>query len=318
MKKIILIKCLIVLNCLNAIAQEPSEYLKINFKDATGSEDSVIVGFYDDTCYYNSCEAIVSLGIDTAFGEIQMVSIPPSTFSARVILDSGVVGDSPSDVLLYNTYLKKDIRYGDFVCGQGDYFNIYPHSFDIKFYNAVYPVISNISIYRNGFISNIPNIYSDSLETAGCFCDYFDTPSTIYNHDMNGWCRSIIDTNGSEIYNSGMYDINYNPGLFDTICCENIMYYSININFMYINIDLINKNNLIIYPNITNSYIYIKGTNKYKIERIIIYNIYGYIISDMNYNKKEINVRYLIPGIYFINLLDKQNNIIYKSKFIKL
>ncbi|MCH8903037.1 MAG: T9SS type A sorting domain-containing protein [Bacteroidetes bacterium] len=278
----------------------PSEYLTIAFEDSTGAKDTVIVGHYDDSCYLSACQAIVSPGVDSAFGEVNLSPTPPSSFTARV--ESKISDGSP-----YDTYMKKDIRYNDFRCLYTSYnFKNDPLFYSIRFYNATYPIIASISIYRDSI--NLPD-----TANKGCFSHY-DIPSS-------RWTRLVYDTLGTVTYGSGWYDAIKKPGLIDTICCSDIDYYKIYFLYMWLGIEEVKKEapKLTVFPNPTSNFLSVNFSSSPSSFEFVLYNMLGQLVKtgSVEYSSTaQIDVADVNPGLHLLQISTEHQTVHYHKLII--
>ena len=77
----------------------------------------------------------------------------------------------------------------------------------------------------------------------------------------------------------------------------------------------LNDNNLLIYPNPTNSFLNIKSNNDTVVEKIVITDLTGKKILEQTQNTNQINVQNLAHGIYMLEATI--NDITITRKFIK-
>jgi hypothetical protein len=67
------------------------------------------------------------------------------------------------------------------------------------------------------------------------------------------------------------------------------------------------KTRILLYPNPTNNWVYIKG-NISKLESIKLFSISGQYISELKINKNKVNLENLPSGLYFVKLKTDKNS----------
>lgn len=286
----------------------PSEWLEIAFEDATGAKDTVVIGHYNDTCYYAACPAIVSPGIDTAFGEVNLG--PPTTpgFAARV---ENLVQDGAP----YNMWTKRDIRMCDTTAEYALFYNFFndPLFHYIRFYNYTLPIIATITINRAG------DFLPDSAD-KGCFCaynsDYWIFPGNPNERYGNGWAREYRDS----VNNAGIlwqYDAVISPNLIDTINPATLQYYVFVPNFVIVDAVQYNEKNpqIKIFPLPASTFLNVQ-TALNGILRYEIYSSKGDKIDTGVIANDKININKLRGGFYTLLIYINTEKLTYK--FIKL
>ena len=269
---------------------EPHEYLVISFIDSTGARDTVIVGFYNDPNYGTS-GAIVSLGIDSMFGEVNMPEeVTDTFFLARAERRFGDM--VPYDTIPYETFLKTDIRYNNEECQF--YISVTDDDFKIRFYNYKLPIIFKIQVLQK-------HEYSE-VNYLGCFCE---DPSDIT------WCWDF------QCRRSGVYCCDPLFELSDTISCLEMDHFGIDI-FRYDEWgieDKMNSSEVVIYPIPVQNLLSIDS--EIQIEVIQIFDVLGRkVYNESKKTISSIDVSKINKGIYIIKLRTYNNQII-ASKFIK-
>jgi len=92
----------------------------------------------------------------------------------------------------------------------------------------------------------------------------------------------------------------YTDTIPNTLGCDSIV--TINLTIETLGITNINEKTLQIYPNPTNGKIAIKGVEGLNIQSIEIINIVGTVVKQIETGQKEIDMRLLPKGIYFLNI----------------
>ncbi len=276
---------------------EPDEYLVIAFEDSTGAKDTVIVGFYDDGIYH-IFNGVATPGIDTVFGEINMPVEQEDTFAARSVRYDGGPCDNYWGCDFEDDFiLKIDIRPNNPIC----YYTtvIDDNDFYIEFYNAVNPIIAKIQVFQPGYECG-------SEDPSGCFCA-----------EYKNWMRKIrYNEAGSTVRKY------YDGILIDTIYLQYPEFDDVGL-IVSVSGSYGGESNKQIF---TDKEIYINYNSiiqtlviesEDQIEIIYIYDLQGQIlktISDGSENL-DINLSYLKPGIYFVNVYGKKKY--YHYKFVK-
>lgn len=289
---------LIILNSNCLFSQtEPSEYLKICFKDASNSRDTIIVGYFYDTCIVNkNCPAIVSLGIDPAFNEKNEPSLS-SQFAARSEVKK-------NEGFPENLFLRKDIRFNEPPCNM----DINSQPFKIRFYNATFPIIAETIIFRDSMYSK----KNSENRNFGCFTNKAPFVSG------PGWLRATYDKTGQIKYISGYYDEDNHSNLTDTLCCNNFDYYGV---FSGVSTGITENRKILslkILPNPVRDLLRLQiplPENQNK--TITIYSIQGCVTKEIITEDNEINVADLVPGVYYLKLKTIAKGT-YFQKFIKV
>ncbi|MGD9492352.1 MAG: T9SS type A sorting domain-containing protein [Bacteroidales bacterium] len=163
MKKLNLILFVLLTPVVSFSQLMPNEWVEIEFTDATNAKDTIVLGLYTDSVWMNtvgyypqpefeSMFSIATMGLDTAFGEIN--SFPDtSSFSVRSVIDT-----SGNDDFIY---LKKDIRFGDSQCMY--YLFDASRPFAINAWHAQFPIKTKTSIHHYSANGSNPN------PESGCF-----------------------------------------------------------------------------------------------------------------------------------------------------
>ena len=268
---------------------EPHEYLIIAFKDSTEAKDTVILGFYNDS-NFETGGAIVSLGVDSIFGEVNMPKeVTDTSFLARV---ERIFGDMvPYDTILYETFLKTDIRYNNETCQF--YSPATDADFKVRFYNYKLPIIFEIQVFQK-------HEYSE-VDYLGCFCE---------NSIERTWCWDF------QCKRSGEYCCDSQFELSDTISCLEMDHFGIDIYRFAAGIeDIMNSSEVILYPVPVQKLLEINS--EMRIEGIQIFDILGRTV--FNENEKTISsvdVSKYSKGIYIVKLKTRDSKIV-TSKFVK-
>ena len=269
---------------------EPHEYLIIAFEDSTGAKDTVIVGFYNDP-NFETAGAIVSLGVDSVFGEVNMPEeVNDSIFFARVERRFGDM--VPYDTILYETFLKTDIRYNNETCQF--YTGATDADFKVRFYNYKLPIVFEIQVFQK-------HEYSE-VDYLGCFCE---------NPIERTWCWDFQCKRSNEYCCDPLFKLS------DTISCLEMDHFGIDIyRFETWGIDdKMNSSEVHIYPipvqNLLsiNSEIQIEGVQIFDVLGRSVYNVSKRTISSIDVSKYN-------KGIYIIKLKTYNNRIV-TSKFVK-
>lgn len=268
---------------------EPHEYLIIAFEDSTGAKDTVIVGFYNDP-NYGTGSAIVSLGVDSIFGEVNLPEeVNDTAFLARVERRFGDM--VPYDTIPYETFLKTDIRYNNETCqfytaGNDD-------DYKVRFYNYKLPIIFEIQVFQK-------HEYSE-VDYLGCFSE---------NPVERSWSWDY-QCNRSSIYASEV------PFEFsDTIKCLEMDHLGIDIFRYTVGIeDIMNTSEVLIYPVPAQDLLTINSDMI--INGIQIFDILGRTVFEESEKIiSSVDVRNYSKGAYIIELKTKDSKII-TSKFVK-
>lgn len=77
-----------------------------------------------------------------------------------------------------------------------------------------------------------------------------------------------------------------------------------------------NENDIIIYPNPANEFLYIEAVNKNKIEKIVLRNTMGQVIYKGTFNSK-IAINHLKQGVYFLQAINNEGEPLKIFKFVK-
>ncbi len=307
MKKVITILSLVILSfTTKQYAQgslTPSDWLQIAFEDATGAKDTVVIGHYYDTCYYSTCQAYVSAGIDTAFGEVNIG--PPTTpgFAARI---ENLVQDGAP----YNMWTKRDIRMCDTTAEYALWYNFFndPLFYYIRFYNYTTPIIATINIHRT-------DAFLPDSADLGCFCVYNSLLGNPKERFGNGWSRWYSDT-VNNISAQWDYDAIISPNLIDTLNAPLVQSYVFAPYYLITDIIYYNAKNegFEIFPIPTSDYLNVKTSNAedWVVE---IFNTKGEMIYKDKTEDKKINVAILSRGIYLLKLNTGKKELTFK--FIK-
>lgn len=125
---------------------------------------------------------------------------------------------------------------------------------------------------------------------------------SLLTEDLDIYCHSIIELEGS------LWFINQH---FITV----IPKYNFN-KIMNIEED-VTYHNLLIFPNPVLDELFIDDKNDLNITDYKIYDTSGKLLIKNKFKSKFISVSNLLTGVYFIELIDKQNTILKSAKFIK-
>ncbi len=275
---------------------EPDEYLVMAFEDSTGSKDTVIVGFYDSG-EYEPDEGIVTPGVDTAFGEINMPVYQQDTFAARSIRDDIYDDEFWEDIFDENLSLKIDIRPNDSTCYYAA--DINHDDFFIEFYNAVNPIVAKIQVFQPGYECGSEN-------PSGCFCA-----------EYKNWERILWKNKYGDIEHKS-----YNDNISDTIYLAYPEFDDVGLRISVSGSKSgVSLKRLSAKQKIELTYNSLMQTVRIESEDIInvahIVDLQGRIVKEATLNEEMINldVSSLSRGIYIIKILS--NNQYYTYKLLK-
>jgi hypothetical protein len=257
---------------------EPHEYLVISFEDSTSAKDTVIVGFYYDP-NFETDNAIVSIGIDSVFGEENMPEeVIDTNFIARSEIHFEDEIPAKYGNLEYEVFSKIDIRYNTNYCGYSSGKNI--PEFKIKFYNAVTPIIAKTDVFyaeNGGYLSCFSSESSNYMDII--------VPDCLYKEEINCITYSCIDTIG----------------------CNQIDYYGISIyELIKDNLNSVNSDyDIKVFPNPSNGMVNIKlDHNPNEGLYLNVYNSEGALILKESINMTSFQFKISEPGVYFLEMTD--------------
>lgn len=75
------------------------------------------------------------------------------------------------------------------------------------------------------------------------------------------------------------------------------------------------NNSVTLYPNPVNDILYIENTNQLNIRKIDLYDVYGKQIISLGNRFDQVNLKNIVPGLYFINIQTESGTI--TKKIIK-
>ncbi|MGB0887348.1 MAG: T9SS type A sorting domain-containing protein [Vicingaceae bacterium] len=217
--------------------------------------------------------------IDTAYH-------PEYTFNQKVIMREDTI---TKKVYKYNTSSQQEILWYDFDAQQGDTLTYpgYGNFIIDTIYNIVTSDGKTRKLFSNNSQTNYPeNYYIEGLGGAG---GPFFEPFLYF--ESGSWLMCISDTNQNSIYSPNNCN-NFITGLKQ---------HEINTPIPYL------------YPNPSSNQITIK--NNANLIEINIIDLQGKVIHSYPQKQELINISFLQKGIYFIQLIGKENTIV--RKFVK-
>ena len=199
-----------------------------------------------------------------------------------------------------------------------------------------YPWLDNVSAlsaeYVRGRFENLDNLSYINIwnNKSGVNTTVFDStwwnfsfaqPAIInsYSTDMTPEYDFVFDYNNSNIVNNFKLHMVMAGGfkLFPGNALSLVQWslpYTFNSSSMAVE-EFLNDNNLLIYPNPTNSFLNIKSNNDTVVEKIVITDLTGKKLLEQTQNTNQINVQNLANGIYILEAVSGNKNSY--SKFIK-
>lgn len=167
----------------------------------------------------------------------------------------------------------------------------YPKVFGYKFYSN----LTSKAIFVNISSTNY-NLNTSSLGNISSYKQY------------------SADT--AQIISNGFQNLTFTSGISSSINMQPYSVVIIDFALTTGNIEFLNnQDNINVYPNPTDNSLILKdvdfGASCY------IYNSSGLLVAEETYNGNSVNVANLKAGMFFLVVIDKKNNIILHSKFIK-
>ncbi len=168
--------------------------------------------------------------------------------------------------------------------------------------NALYPIYGR---YKNQY--DFYKLENELIVNGTFYIGWVQSEEDILNvgFDVNNDASSNVFYNTTGAWNNSQFpgSLLIRPVFGDSIYVDNVN-------------EIKKKDNIYtIYPNPANSFISIDNFNE-EYANISIFNVFGQELIKTN-NPRNINISNLSKGVYFIKIIDKDNNLFSSLKFIK-
>jgi hypothetical protein len=191
------------------------------------------------------------------------------------------------------TDLKGSLQiHGGWGGGTGNYTNLD----GLSVVTSINGILGISGAYYLTSLSGLNNIDAASISDL-----YITNCPLLSECEVKSICDYLADPNGEIYISDNAYRCNSQAEILDA--CETVAIIDQNLEPVFK-----------IYPNPANKYLFVDNQSSYKIDKILIYNILGQIISSQDYMQPRIDVSGLDQGIYILEII--ADDLIKRLKFV--